>query len=187
MSLDTPPSETTAVLAPITDGLPRPGSYRAAESRCILEISAALGPLTTLRGRFAVLDNSLVVDDTGDQAALLLEASVPSLRTTRPLAGRRALGQRGLDARHHGLLRLRADRISTVDATRWRIRAQLTLRAAPIDITMKARIAVCEADRIALIATGAVSSRELREACSIRLPRTVPADRVQIMFAADFR
>lgn len=187
MSLETPPGETTAVLPPLTDRLPRPGGYRAAEGRCILELSAALGPLTTLRGRFAVLDNSLVVDDTGDLAALQLEASVPSLRTTRPLAGRRALGHRGLDARRHSLLRLRADRISTVDETRWRIRAQLTLRAAPIDIAMTARITVCEADRIALIATGAVSSRALRETCSVRLPHTVPADRVRIMVAADFR
>jgi|GEM_PF-3318507 len=187
MSNEPPPRGTTAILAPPAEGLPKPGHYRAAEGRCILEISAALGPLTTLRGRFAVLDNSLVVEDTGDRAALSLEASVPSLRTTRPLAGRRALGRRGLDARHHGLVRLRADRISTVDETRWRIRATLTIRATPIDLTMKARIAACEEDRIALIAIGAVTSRALRETCSVRLPRSVPADRVRLMLAADFR
>jgi hypothetical protein len=187
MSNESPPSGTTAILAPLAEGLPKPGSYRAAEGRCILEISAVLGPLTTLRGRLAVLDNSLLIEDTGDRAALSLEASVPSLRTTRPLAGRRALGRHGLDARHHGVLRLRADRISTVDDSRWRIRAKLTIRATPIDITMKARITTCEEDRIALIAVGAVSSRALRETCSVRLPRSVPADRVRLMFAADFR
>lgn len=187
MSNESPPCGTTAILAPPAEGLPKPGRYRAAEGRCILEISAALGPLTTLRGRFAVLGNSLVVEDTGDRAALSLEASVPSLRTTRPLAGRHVLGRRGLDARHHGLVRLRADRISTVDETRWRIRATLTIRATPIDITMKARIAACEEDRIALIAVGAIASRALRETCSVRLPRSVPADRVRLMVAADFR
>ena len=187
MSNESPPGSPTAILPPPTEGLPKPGSYRAAEDRCILEISAAFGPLTTLRGRFAVLDNSLVVAETGDRAALWLEASVPSLRTTRPLAGRRALGRHGLDARHHGLLRLQADRISTVDETRWRIRANLAIRATPIEIAMKARIAVCEEDRIALIAIGAVSSRSLRETCSVRLPRSIPANRVRLMLAADFR
>jgi polyisoprenoid-binding protein YceI len=187
MSNESPPSGTPAILAPPTEELPKPGRYRAAEGRCILEISAALGPLTTLRGRFAVLDNSLVVAETGDRAALSLEASVPSLRTTRPLAGRRVLGRHGLDARHHGLLRLQADRISTVDETYWRIRAELTIRATPIDITMQARITACEEDRIALIATGAVSSRTLRETCTVRLPRSVPADGVRLTFAADFR
>ena len=187
MSNESPPGGTSAILAPPTEGGPTPGSYRATEGRCILEISAALGPLTTLRGRFAVLDNSLVVEDTGERAALALEASVPSLRTTRPLAGRRVLGRRGLDAGHHGLLRLRADRISTVDEARWRIRAKLTIRATPIDITMKARIAACEEDRIAFIAIGAIDSRALRETCSVRLPRSVPANRVRLMLAADFR
>ena len=186
MSDDTPPSGTTSVLVPPADVLPRPGSYRAV-GRSILEISAVLGPLTTLRGRFAVLENRLEVADSGDRASLLLEADVASLRTTRPLAGRRLLGRHGLDARRHGVLRLRADRISTVDDTCWRIRAELALRATPIDIALRARVVDCTEDRIALLATGAISARALRRTCSVRLPRTVPADRVRFLLAADFR
>lgn len=186
MSDDAPPTGTTAVLSPPIELLPRPGSYRAVD-RSILEISAVCGPLTTLRGRFAVLENRLEVADSGDRASLTLEADVASLRTTRPLAGRRLLGRHGLDARRHGSLLLQADRISTVDDTYWRIRATLTLRATPIDITMRARIVDCAQSRIALLATGAISSRALRAACSVRLPRTVPADRLRLMLAADFR
>jgi polyisoprenoid-binding protein YceI len=186
MSDDTPSSGTTAVLVPPTDVLPRTGSYRAVD-RSILEISAVLGPLTTLRGRFAVLENHLEVADSGDRASLLLEADVASLRTNRPLAGRRLLGRHGLDARRHGSLRLEADRISTVDDTCWRIRGTLTIRATPIDLIMRARVVDCAEGRIALLATGTISSRALRRTCSVRLPRTVPADRVRLMLAADFR
>ena len=178
----------TAVLVPPAGGLPRPGAYQAAE-RSILEISAVLGPLTTLRGRFAVLENTLTVSDTdsADRAALLLEASVPSLRTTRPLAGRRLLARRGLDARRHGLLRLEMERISFVGGPQRRVRAKLHVCATPIDLTMNVRIASCTEDRIALIAVGTISSRAFRQTCSVRLPRSVPADRVRLILAADFR
>jgi polyisoprenoid-binding protein YceI len=186
MTEEPPTSSTTGVLVPPANGLPRAGTYEAAE-RSILEISTVLGPLTTLRGRLAVLENSLTVADTGDRAALHLEADVPSLRTTRPLAGRRLLGRRGLDARRNGLLRLEAARISTVDETYWRIRARLHIRATPVDITMKARIAACTEERIALIAIGAISSRTLRETCSVHLPHSVPANRVRLFLAADYR
>ncbi|NUR62383.1 MAG: YceI family protein [Catenulispora sp.] len=185
MSNDSPTS-TTAVLAPPDPGLPRPGGYKAVGARCILEISACLGPLATLRGRLAVLENTLVVDDSGERATLSLEADIRSLRTTRPLAGRRLLGRNGLDARHHGLLRLRADRIA-IDDDHWRIRGRLTLREAPIDITLQARVAARTEERIAVVATGWVSSRALRGECSVRLPRSVPADRFRLMVAADFR
>lgn len=190
MSDDSPASGTPTLLIPLTDGppdvLPRPGTYRAAD-RSILEISAVLGPLTTLRGRLAVLENSLLVADSGDRASLSLHAAVPSLRTNRPLAGRRLLQRRGLDAHRHSSLRLRADRISTVDDLSWRIPARLSLRDSLIDITLRARVVALTEDRIALIAAGAISSRALAQTCSVRLPRSVPADRVRLMLAADFR
>ncbi|NUP52745.1 MAG: hypothetical protein HOW97_36295 [Catenulispora sp.] len=187
MSNDSPASGATARLAPPRDGLPRPGSYRAAGGGPILEIAARLGPLTTLRGRFAALEDSLVVEDAGDRAALLLEASAPSLRTTRPLAGRRLLGRRGLDARNHGLVRLQTDQIRLLDHAQWQFPAQLTLRGTQVDITMTARVAARTADRIALIANGEISSSALRRRCSARLPRSVPATRIRFTLAADFR
>ena len=185
---DEPPAgSATSLLVPPAKDRPRPGTYQAAE-RSILEISAVLGPLTTMRGRFAVLENSLVVAESPDRAAtLLLEASVPSLRTTRPLAGRRLLGRRGLDAARNGLIRVEMERISTVGDAQRHIRATLHLRATPIDISMKTRVVVRAEDRVALIATGAISSRMLRETCSVRLPRSVPADRVRLVLVADFR
>lgn len=181
-----PATSTTAVLVPPADDLPRPGAHQAAE-RSILEISAVLGPLTTLRGRFAVLENTLTVADSAARATLQLEASVPSLRSTRPLAGRRLLGRRGLDAGRHGLLRLEMERIGFVGGPQRRVRAKLHVRATPIDIPMSVRIVSCTADRIALIAVGTISSRTLGQVCSVRLPRLVPADRVRLVLAADFR
>lgn len=182
------PTITTGELVPPADSLPRSGAYQAAE-RSILEISAVLGPLTTLRGRFAVLENTLTVSDSAsaDRATLHLEAGVPSLRSTRPLAGRRLLARRGLDARRHGLLRLELERISFVGGAQRRVRAKLHVRATPIDISMNVRVVSCTEDRIALIAVGTISSRTLRQACSVRLPRLAPADRVRLTLAADFR
>jgi len=166
---------------------PRPGTYHAAGDRCVLELAAALGPLTTLRCRLAVLDTQLVVADAGHGTALLLEASVPSLRANRPLAGRRWSGRRGLDARDHRVLRLESTRIAAADDAEWRVRARLTLRGTPIDVRLHTRIAARAEDRIALIATGRISGRDLRRTCSIRFPRTVPAGALRLMFAADFR
>lgn len=186
MSDDSPSTGTTAVLLPPTDALPRPGTYRAVE-RSILEISATLGPLTTIRGRLAVRENTLTIADSGDRATLSLEATVPSLRTNRPLAGRRLLGRHGLDARNHTSLRLEAGRISTVDDTSWRMPADLSIRDELVRIIMKARVVSLTEDRIALIATGAVSSQVLAQTCSVRLPRSVPANRIRLMLAADFR
>jgi polyisoprenoid-binding protein YceI len=178
----------TAVL-PVAgpEHLPRSGTYRAAGARCILELAAVLGPLTTLRCRLAVLDAHLVVDDAGHGRELLLEAGVPSLRSNRPLAGRRWSGRRGLDARGHGVLRLESTRIAAVDDQEWRIRARLTLRGTPIDVRLHTRIAARAEDRIALLATGRVSAGDLRRTCSIRFPRTVPATGLRLVLAADFR
>ncbi|NUR25532.1 MAG: hypothetical protein HOV83_06730, partial [Catenulispora sp.] len=145
------------------------------------------GPLTTLRCRLVVLDTRLVVDDTGTGAELLLEASVRSLRANRPLAGRIWTGRRGLDGHRHGVLRLESTRIAAVDDGEWRVRARLVLRGTPIDVRLRTRVAARSEDRIALLATGRVSAGDLRRACSVRFPRTVPATGLRLLLAADFR
>ena len=185
MSEESPASSTT--LLPPATGLLRPGTTFQAVDRSILEMSAVLGPLTTLRGRFAVLENTLAVADSEERAGLALEANVPSLHTTRPLAGRRLLGRNGLDARRNRLLRLEMEGINTAAVGHRRVRAKLQVRGASMDFTMNLRIAVRAEDRIALMATGTISSRAFRENCSVRLPRSVPADRIRFMLAADFR
>lgn len=171
MSDQSPAGGTTAVL--VQPGpLPRPGTYRAGE-RSILELSAVLGPLTVLRRRFAVLENTLTVPGPG-----------PDTDSDSDATNGATLA---LEARRNGILRLEADRIRTTEDSRWQIHAKLHLRTTPIDITLKTRIAVLTEDRIALIAIGTVGNSALGEARSALLPRSVPGSRVRLLLAADFR
>jgi len=173
--------------APSLRWLPVPGSYRAEAGRCILEISTSAGPLTTLRGRFAVLDNQLTVGEGDSLTALTVEASTASLHTTRPLAGRRLLGGRGLNARNHRIVRFESTAIDAAGRKSLSIPGQLYLRDEPVGICLKTRVVGREADRLLILGVARLSYRALREACSFRLPWSVPADHVRILLAADFR
>src|SRR5947209_2603998 len=121
---------------PRPTGLPDPGVYRAAPGRCILELFANAGPLTTLRGRFAVLDARLEVTDDTRHATVTLEASAASLRTTRPLATRRLTGNRGLAARRHRLVRFESVGFEIDAPGRLTIPGSLYLRDEPIPLTL---------------------------------------------------
>jgi polyisoprenoid-binding protein YceI len=186
-----PPQNTdTAVIpAPRTDRLPRPGTYHSAADRCVLEISAGVGPVTTVRGRLAVATNTLTVDGGEESSSLRFEASSVSLRTNRPLVTRRLLGRRGLNARRHQAIRFESTAIGAVGLGDrcLSIPGKLYLRGTPIDVTLDARVISHDDDRLLIIATARLSYPALREACSVRLPWSVPANRIQILIAADFR
>jgi polyisoprenoid-binding protein YceI len=188
MTSDPAAADTAVLPLPQHTWLPGPGSYRASAGRCILEFSASAGPLTTVRGRLAVLDNQLTVDDADRHpASLCIEASSGSLRTTRPLATRRLTGGRGLDARHHRVVRFESTAIEEVGRRLLSIPGQLYLRDEPVSVRLDTRVIGRENDRLLILGTARLSYRALRDACSFRLPRSVPADHVQILLAADFR
>ena len=168
--------------------LPDPGTYRARPGRCIFEICAALGPLTTLRGRFAVLDNRLVIDPDEDRTHLAVEASAASLRTTRPLATRHLTGRRGLAARHHRTVRFESTGLETGgDPKRLSIPGTLYLRDEPVPVTLSTRVVGRGRDRLLVLGVGELAYSTLCAASGVRLPRSVPASRVRILLAADFR
>ncbi|HEU5356102.1 MAG TPA: YceI family protein [Actinocrinis sp.] len=168
-------------------GLPEPGVYRAAPGRCILELSANLGPLTTLRGRFAVLDASLVVADDTRHASVTVEASAASLRTTRPLATRRLTGNRGLAARQHRRLRFESTGFDIDGPGRLTIPGSLYLRDEPIPLTLDTRVVGRGPDRLLVLGTGRFAYSTLCAATPVRLPWSVPAGRMALLLAADFR
>lgn len=172
---------------PRPSGLPDPGVYRAAPGRCILELSANLGPLTTLRGRFAVLDARLVVADDARRASVTVEASTASLRTTRPLATRHLTGSRGLAARQHRRLRFESTGFDIDEPGRLDIPGSLYLRDEPVPLTLNTRVVGRGRDRLLVLGTGRFAYSTLCAATPVRLPWSVPAGRVALLLAADFR
>lgn len=172
---------------PRPSGLPDPGVYRAAAGRCILELSANLGPLTTLRGRFAVLDARLVVADDARRASVTIEAGAASLRTTRPLVTRRLTGNRGLAARQHRRLRFESTAFDIDRPGRLTIPGSLYLRDEPMPLTLDTRVVGHGRDRLLVLGTGRFAHSTLRAATAVRLPWTVPAGRMALLLAADFR
>lgn len=172
---------------PRPTSLPEPGVYRAAPGRCILEISANAGPLTTLRGRFAVLDARLVVRDDTRHALLTVEAAAATLRTTRPLATRRLTGNRGLAARRHRLVRFESVAFEIDGPGRLAIPGSLYLRDEPIPLTLGTRVVGRGRDRLLVLGLGRFAYSTLRAATPVRLPRSAPAGSVGLLLAADFR
>jgi polyisoprenoid-binding protein YceI len=167
--------------------LPDPGTYRARPGRCVFEISADAGPLTTLRGRFAVLDTRLVVGEADERTSLAVEASAGSLRTTRPLATRRLTGSRGLAVRQNRVIRFESTGFETDEPGRLTIPGNLHLRGEPIPLTLDTRIVGRDRDRLLILGVGHVAYNTLRATTPFRLPWSVPAGRIRILLAADFR
>ncbi len=167
--------------------LPDPGTYRASPGRCVLELSACAGPLTTLRGRFAVLDTRLVVAPDPSHTRLSVEASTASLRTTRPLATSHITGRRGLAARQHRTIRFESSDFELDEPDRITISGSLYLRDAPIPVALNTRVVGHRSDRLLILGVGSLAYSTLRAATGARLPWAVPANRIRLLLAADFR
>lgn len=167
--------------------LPDPGIYRAEPSRCILELSTSLGLLTTLRGRFAVLDSSFVIDADETRSRLAVEASAVSLRTTRPMAARHLIGQRGLAVRQHRTIRFVSTGFEISEPGTLSIPGELHLRDEAVPLTLRTRVVGQGRNRLLVIGTAQLAYSLLRETCLFRLPRSIPAGRVRLLLAADFR
>jgi polyisoprenoid-binding protein YceI len=167
--------------------LPDPGTYRARPGRCVFELSAVAGRLTTLRGRFAVLDARLDVDQDDRDSRLTVEVSAGSLRTTRILATRRLTGPRGLAVRRHRVIRFESAGLETGEPGRLAIPGVLRLRGETVPVTLETRIVGRGRDRLLMLAVGRLDYSMLRATTEFRLPWSVPAGHISILLAADFR
>jgi polyisoprenoid-binding protein YceI len=167
--------------------LPDPGTYRARPGRCVFEISTAAGPLTTLRGRFAVLDTCLIVDEDDSRTQLTVEASAGSLRTTRPLATRRLTGPRGLAVRQHRVIRFESTGFESDEPGRLTIPGSLHLRGEAAPVMLDTRVVGRGRDRLLILGSGRLDYSALRATTAFQLPWSVPAGSVRILLAADFR
>ncbi|MFH8735854.1 hypothetical protein [Streptomyces sp. NPDC017964] len=170
MTTRTPP---TATLPPVPEGpawLPGPGTYMATGDRCVVELTARLGPLVTLRRRL-----------TADEAALTVAPSaadcVLSLKLTGAALGGEALSfvSTAVEPEAQGSrLRLPGE-LATADPTVPAVPATLTLR-------------VVERTDDSLLVLGAtrVPYGPLRRSTGFTLSRTRPADRLRLLVAAEF-
>ncbi len=167
--------------------LPDPGVYRAGAGRCVFELCAAAGLLTTLRGRFAVLDAQLTVAEDDRSSSLTVEVSAGSLRTTRPLATRRLTGARGLAVRRHRVIRFESTGFEADEPGRLAMPGLLHVRDEAVPVTLESRVVGRGRNRLLILGVGRIAYSTLRATTGVRLPWSVPAGSIRILLAADFR
>ena len=154
---------------PRSGTLPDPGTYRAEPGRCILEISASFGPLTTLRNRFAVGENRLDIAAGESRPHHRLDVEASRQRRSIRFA---STGFEAAEPAEPGGLR---------------IPGELHVRDGAVPLTLRARIVSRGEDRLLIIGTARIAYSQVRELCSFRLPRPVPTGRISLLLAADFR
>ncbi len=165
--------------------LPLPGSYTAPPERCIVELTARIGPLVTLRCRFTSADATLTVDQDTDRCSLRIDVRADSLRAGRPhRSGLR--GRRGLHAGRHPLMRFESERIEQLEPTRMDVQGHWQIRGVPQQACLSTRVSQCADDRLIFLAVSNLACRTVRRSSGLRLPRLVPARRLRLLVAADF-
>ena len=167
MTTETRPTAVLPPARPGPDWLPDPGTYGAAPDRCIVELTARFGPLTTLRRRLTALDATLTVAPDSDDCVLSLE-----------LAGR-TLGGRVLTFVSTSLT-------PTDEATRLHVPGELALAGEPAPALFGFRVVERTADRLLVLGTLRLPYRPLRRTTGLTLPRIRPADRIRLLVAAEF-
>ena len=167
MTTETLPTAVLPPPPPGPDWLPDPGTYTAAEDRCIVELTAHVGPLTTLRRRLTALDATLTVAPDSDDCALRLELA------GRPLGGR--------------VLTFASTSLTPTDeATRLHVPGELALAGAPAQVVFGFRVVERTADRLLVLGTLRLPYRALRRTTGLTLPRIRPAAGVRLLVAAEF-
>lgn len=168
MTTDTLPTAPLPPPAPGPSWLPRPGVYTATADRCIVELSARLGPLTTLRRRL-----------TADDATLAVTPEPEGCELSLALTGR-PLGDSALALVSTALT-------PDADGTRLHVTGEL---AAPhgrsVPVTLVLRVVDRSDDHLLVLGTLRLPYGPLRRATGLTLPRTRPADRVRLLVAAEF-
>ncbi|WP_051939661.1 hypothetical protein [Phaeacidiphilus oryzae] len=197
MTAQTVPAGTGPAPAATTGALPQQhGAFTAAGDRCILELDARMGPFTTLRARFRSARAILHTAEQPEDWTLHVEADAADLTTDRPFARRPLLGRGGLSAGRHPYLGFSSHRMTVREheheRKQGRGRGRLLdadgawlVRGAEQPGGLRIRVTEQSAERVIVYATGELDYRSLREACGFTLPRTVPADRLRLILAAD--
>uniref|UniRef100_A0AAU1UM21 Uncharacterized protein n=1 Tax=Streptomyces sp. NBC_00119 TaxID=2975659 RepID=A0AAU1UM21_9ACTN len=163
----------TTTLPPSRPGLswlPRPGTYTTAPGRCLVELTARLGPLTTLRRRLTADDATLTVASEPEDCVL-------SLKLTGPALGGEELSfvSTTIKPEAEGSRLRTAGELATGDTT---------VPSMPATVTW--RIVERTDDSLLALGTTVVPYGPLRRTTGFTLSRTRPADRLRLLVAAEF-
>jgi hypothetical protein len=167
MTTETLPTAALPPPRPGPDWLPAPGTYAAAPDRCIAELTARFGPLTTLRRRLTALDATLTVAPDSDDCQLSLELA------GRPLGGR-------------PLTFVSTSLTPTDEATRLHVPGALALAGAPVEALFGFRVVERTADRLLVLGTLGLPYGPLRRRTGFTLSRIHPAAGIRLLVAAEF-
>ncbi|MFG2129401.1 hypothetical protein ACGFNV_16605 [Streptomyces sp. NPDC048751] len=163
----------TAVLPPPRPGpswLPLPGTYTAAPGRCIVELTARLGPLPTLRRRLTAEQAGLMVAPDAEDCVLRLKL------TGRPLRDR--------------TLRFVSTSITPeADGSRLNVPGELAWdddadAFVPAEFTL--RVVDRADDQLLVLGALRLPYSPLRRTTGLTLSPVRPADRIRLLVAAEF-
>ncbi|MEU9393004.1 hypothetical protein AB0D86_23775 [Streptomyces sp. NPDC048324] len=162
-----------AALPPVPEGpawLPRPGTYAASADRCIVELTARLGPLVTLRRRLTADDATLVVAPSADDCVLSLKLTGDALGGDELTFASTAVEPEADGSR----LRVTGE-FATGDTT-----------VPSVPATLVLRVVERTDDRLLVLGTLRLPYGPLRRTTGFVLSRTRPADRLRLLVAAEF-
>ncbi|MHC5257893.1 hypothetical protein ACYSUO_08415 [Streptomyces sp. UC4497] len=170
MTTQTLPAPPTAPPGPGPSWLPRPGAYAAAGDRCIVEVTARLGPLTTLRRRVTADEATLTVAPSPDDCVL-------ALRLTGDALGGDELSfvSSALESRADGAKLLVHGELATADPT-----------VPGVPATLPLRVVSRTDDTLLVLGTARVPYGHLRRTTGFALSRIRPADQLRLLVAAEF-
>lgn len=148
---------------PTAAHLPLPGEYGTGADRCIAELAATVGGLTTYRRRLACAAGRLTVADGPAGSVLRVEAG-----------GR------------YGAVAFESAAITPAAGGRLAVAGDLRLRDGALRAVLDARVTRREDHRLTLLGLAWLDYGLVREVCGLRLPRLVPCEDVRLLIAADF-
>ncbi|MFE0258291.1 hypothetical protein [Streptomyces sp. NPDC059010] len=170
MNTQTLPTQTLPPPVPGPSWLPHPGTYGAADDRCIVELTTHLGPLPTLRRRVTADEATLTVAPSADDCVLSLKLTGTALGGEELTFVSTAIEPDSDDAR----LRIPGE-LATGDTTAPGVPATLTLRV--VERTDSSLL---------VLGTTRVPYGPLRRTTGFALSRIRPADRLRLLIVAEF-
>ncbi|NUP18511.1 MAG: hypothetical protein HOZ81_20980 [Streptomyces sp.] len=170
MNSQTLPTQTLSSPVPGLSWLPHPGTYGAADDRCIVELATLLGPLPTLRRRVTAEEATLTVAPSPDDCVLSLKLTGTALGGEELTFVSTAIESGADDSR----LRIPGE-LATGDTTVSGVPATLALRVVERTDTS-----------LLVLGTTRVPYGPLRRTTGFALSRIRPADRLRLLIAAEF-
>lgn len=174
-----------AVAEPKRPTRPLYGHYSAPPEKCIVELSAGTGPLTSMRSRLTWATINLTVTEGRDNDSwqIKLEASAAPLGVNRQPAGRHSRGLR--DNRLHPVISFAGASTVTDQGARMEVPGFLTIKDKTYSSSLRIRIVERHSERLLFLASARLSLPSTSLGPGSRPLRSFTARYLRLFVAAD--